>query len=496
MPVLPWRNDADGFAFSNSWTLDAAERATLTGLAQSLVPLVVATAAAIVPDPILLTAVAVLAQRYAVIGPAPYGLCGGMAYSALDHWNARVPIPRGKNSNDQPPRTTVAPTAIRDSLWARLLDSLVVGGVLKRTFDWSMLLNQVPTWFGGGAEGLKDRTLPEWNLIRSHIDAGRPWPIGLIYTGRDLWNQHQILAYGYENTGTDQGKLFVYDSNAPSQFGKTDHSEVTLDFRGATLVATSPSDQGDMLAGFFCSNYFPSTPVGLSKSYGEFLTWTGDPRTWMVTDGARMPVANPAELSTLGGPAAIVGATGSAFLAQNVRPRDGAFFKERSLAPVFLYAGGAPFQIPDPMWMDRFGGFGQVRVVPDNSIAAFNGFPDTGTLLREWSQAKVWRIMGGARRWVTTPMELSKWGGFPSVRVVPDGALAAIPEGQPLPTPTANECPALKRRIAQLNAQITQLQNDLDNLEGRKLAAAKVQLQNALGVRATAQARANLLQCP
>ena len=34
---------------------------------------------------------------------------------------------------------------------------------------------------------------------------------------------------------------------------------------------------------------------------------------------------------------------------------------------------------------------------------------------------------------VRTPDELSKWGGFPSVRVVPDGALAGIALGQPLP---------------------------------------------------------------
>jgi len=234
----------------------------------------------------------------------------------------------------------------------------------------------------------------------------------------------------------------------------------------------------------------------MSKEYGEFLTWSGDPRTWMVTDGARMPVTSAMELGALGGTAASVRATNSPFSAQNVRPRDGACFRERNSAPVFVYAGGAPFRIPDEMWMDRFGGFGQVRVAPDNTIAAFNGLPDEGTLLREWSDAKVWRIMDGVRRWVTTPTELVKWGGFPSVRVVPDGALAAIPAGQLLPTPRTNECQALKARIGQLNAQITQLQNNMDNLEGRKLAVAKVQLQDAFGARATAQARANLLQCP
>jgi len=71
--------------------------------------------------------------------------------------------------------------------------------------------------------------------------------------------------------------------------------------------------------------------------------------------------------------------------------------------------------------------------VPDKTINAFAGLPEEGTLLREWSDAKVYRMMSGKRRWVTTPVELQKWGGFPSVRVVPDKALNAIQAGQNLP---------------------------------------------------------------
>lgn len=435
MPVLAWRNDTDGFAFGNDWTLDATERAALTALAQPLVLPTIATIASIIPipDPFFWTAATAAVNAYVSFGPhRTYGLCGGMAYSALDHWNVRVPIPRGANLGDQPARIAPVPTAIRDLIWRRLLDSLGPGGVLKRTLEWSILLNQVPKEFGGGAEGLKNRTLLEWHMIRSHIDAGRPWPIGLVITNRDVWDQHQILVYGYENTGLNQGKLFIYENNIPSQFGSEQHRELTLDFRGPTLIAPRPSGTIGTLAGFFCSNYFPDIPVGMSKSYGEFLSWTGDARTWMVTDGARMPIADPTELSALGGTAQSVRPTGLAF-SPNVRPRDGALFRERSSALVFLYAGGAPFLIPDSMWLDRFGGVGQVRVVPDNTIAAFNGLPNEGTLLREWSDPKVWRIMTGVRRWVTTPQELGKWGGFPSVRVVPDGALATIAVGQPLP---------------------------------------------------------------
>ena len=491
MPVLAWRNDSDGYAFVNDWSFDAAERGALTGIAQGIVPSVVATIAAIIPDPILLTALSVSAQAYTTFGPlSTYGLCGGMAYTALDHWNARVPIPRGVSATDNPGRTGVTPTAIRNSLWARLIDSLVPGGVLQRTIEWSLILNQIPAWFGGGAAGLKNRTVPEWDRIRSHIDAGRPGPIGLVYSGRDVWYQHQILVYGYEIAGPNQGKLYVCDSNSPAQFGNTNHTEINLDFRGPTLVA----DGG--LAGFFCSNYFPLPPVGRAKSYGEFQRWTGDPRTFLVTGGARMPVANAAERNALGGNASNVRLAGTTFSPITTRPRDGVCLRELSSAPVFMYAGGSPFQIPDPVWMDRFGGFGQVRLVPDGTLSAFVGLPDEGTLLREWSDAKVWRIMSGVRRWVTSPAELLKWGGFPSVRVVPDGALSAIPEGQPLPTPNVvNECPSLRARIAALTTEIAQLEATIDTLEGRQLAVAQRRLLRAQNARATAQSRSAILQC-
>jgi len=127
MPVLAWSNDADGFAFENSWTFDTAERAALTGIANAAVPPVVASIVAIlpIPDPILITAItaaAVAAVAYPAVGRLPtYGMCGGMAYMSLDYWHARVALPRGANAPDQPARSTVVSTTIRDNIWARLL---------------------------------------------------------------------------------------------------------------------------------------------------------------------------------------------------------------------------------------------------------------------------------------------------------------------------------------------------------------------------------------
>lgn len=443
MTRLAWRNDADGFAFVNSWSFDANERSVLAGLANSVAaPAAAALVGTIFPEPTVVAAVfaaATAASTYPLAGPLPtYGMCGGMAYLCLDHWLARQPLPRGAHPGDQPARGLPVPTLLRDLIWRRLLDSLGPGNVLRRTVEWSLLLNQVPPWLGGGAGALLARTRAELAILRARIDAGRPVPIGLIYFGRNVWDQHQILVYGYVDTGPGTINLLVCDSNAPHRYGETGHDRVFLNLNGPALVATSPSDTTTTpptrLAGFFCSDYVSMPlPGGLAAGYGGFLRWPGDGRVFQVVDGARMPVASPAELAALGGDFSVVRTADLPFSSTTPsRPRDGALFRERSSAPVFLYQGGAPFHIPDPDWLMRFGGWGPVRVVPDGTLAAFAGPPDEQTLLREWNDPRVWRILSGQRRWVTSPAVLARFGGFGSVRLVPDGALAGIPEGLPL----------------------------------------------------------------
>jgi hypothetical protein len=426
-------------------------------------------------------------------------MCGGMAYASLDYWLTRKVLPRGANASDHPTRASANTAANRNMIWLRLLDSLQSGGALQKTVEWSLLLNQVPAGLGGGAGKLLSFTKGEWVILRSRIDNGQPCPIGLVYTKRNIWDQHQILVYGYEVTGPDTGLLYVYDSNEPSQYGNIGHSKVTLDFSGNALVATTPSDGGGgMLAGFFCTNYTPRTPPeGLATGFGEFLSWTGDARVWMTVDGARMPVADNAELEALMATTADVCATGMTFVAGVTRPRDRALLRERSDAKVYLYQGGSPFWIPDPLWLARFGGWEATRVVPDNTINAFVGLPDEGTLLREWSDPKVYRIMAGQRRWVTSPAELAKYGGFPTVRLVPDGALNSIPVGPPLPQPNPGECQALRKQIADLTTLIATLTNKLDRVDDpRKEPGLKSEILNAEQQRNLARSRASILQCP
>jgi hypothetical protein len=458
VPILAWRNDADGYAFANGFEFDATERAYLDGLAQPAIWETIAIVAA-VAGPVAALAVGAAAEAYVLLGSTPtYGLCGGMAYSSLDHWRAKVPLPRGAQGDDRPTRTSAAPTLVRQMLWDRLIDSLVGGGVLTRTLEWSLILNQVPEPFGGAPELLR-RTLEEWERVRAHIDAGEPWPLGLIYTNRSVWDQHQVVAYGYEVTGPGSGKLYVYDSNAPHMYGQAtqytgmcgDHnSEITLNFRGRALSGTSPSDnvtyldncatrlQLDTLAGFFCSDYRPvPPPVGLAKSFGQFLNWNKEEgeeeQIWMVTDGTRLPVAGSEELAALGAVPDDVRHPDELKWTGTLPPRDGALFRELRSDAVFLYAGGAPFHVPDPTSLESFGGEGAVRTVPAETLQTLARPPREGTLLRELSDSKVFLIEAGKRRWLSTRIERAKHGGAASVRVVPDGALTSIPQGPDLP---------------------------------------------------------------
>ena len=209
----------------------------------------------------------------------------------------------------------------------------------------------------------------------------------------------------------------MYDSNKPHSFGDTGHTDprtdiVSFDLSSSALRATSPSDQaGSTLAGFFCTNYAPVTPnAALATSFGEFLTFQFDPRSWMWVYGSLLPMT---------------GGTGSEMSTQTVlprtlpHPRDNALLRESSSAPVFLYQGGAPFWVPDPTQLSHFGGWSAVCTVPDGTLPAFLGAPADDTLIREFSSAKVFRITLGVPVPATT-------AAAADIRTVPDGAISAM----------------------------------------------------------------------
>jgi hypothetical protein len=145
-----------------------------------------------------------------------YGLCGGMAYSALDYFNRSMLIP----SRTTPPELG---TPLRQYIYDRQQNSTT-----DNLDKWTELTvnpfgARTNEFFNWGLQGFNGGRLQE---LRGEIDAGRPVPIGLFKGGNGGFNtHHQVLVIGYQlgrYTGDlgqykEELRIFVYDSNFPGR---------------------------------------------------------------------------------------------------------------------------------------------------------------------------------------------------------------------------------------------------------------------------------------
>jgi len=245
-----------GFAFANSFHLTSEERGRLIaalataieGALGALGPLGLAARIFGVRDKLARLLVSTVPERY--------GLCGGMAFAALDYFKAGRPTPRGSGPNDQPP----VGSSLRLYLWQRLLESWASNGV---TFlEWIARLHLLPVrWpFDAGPKALRDRSRVAWHALKRSIDAGDPVPIGLVGEATDPFLDHQVLAYGYESKTDLTGTILVYDMNCPGA-AQTIEIDLTSDVLSAT---ESCPRAGNALRGFFCESYTRGTPPAIA----------------------------------------------------------------------------------------------------------------------------------------------------------------------------------------------------------------------------------------
>jgi hypothetical protein len=83
-------------------------------------------------------------------------------------------------------------------------------------------------------------------------------PIGLVRDVRELFQNHQVLALGYEEADPAHGTIFVYDPNCP---GKEAQIQLTFGERALEgLESCWPG--GPPVRGFFCEAYRPVDPRG------------------------------------------------------------------------------------------------------------------------------------------------------------------------------------------------------------------------------------------
>ncbi len=141
-----------------------------------------------------------------------YGLCGGMCASAYDFLLAGRPIPP---TIDVPRQGT----ALQRYLFRRQMDSL--GGLGKeavKVAQWTSLPDGTPV-------GTMRRTLDEFNEFRPKLDEGNLVILALIYEhatslkelSRLVFNNHQVLAYAYQQSPDGSPILHIYDPNLPGR---------------------------------------------------------------------------------------------------------------------------------------------------------------------------------------------------------------------------------------------------------------------------------------
>jgi hypothetical protein len=154
------------------------------------------------------------------IGDAANGLCGGMAWTVRDLFEAGL----------APPALTRAPGdgPVFRYVADRLLDSLSL------PFGPATYLKLMhPALPDGDVALVRGRAWRmvrlEWPAIRGDLDRGTLSPLGLVKVKsrdpRDLGANHQVLAWGYDLDGT-RLTLRLYDPNHP------DDDQVSLSHGG------------------------------------------------------------------------------------------------------------------------------------------------------------------------------------------------------------------------------------------------------------------------
>ncbi|MGI8951765.1 MAG: hypothetical protein ACR2FN_09310 [Chitinophagaceae bacterium] len=217
-----------------------------------------------------------------IIGSAPgtMGRCGGMAFAGYDFYLANWQI---DSTITVPPSTG----DLGDYIFNRLLDSLDLNA--STYLEWFITLHILPiisktanialaTAIGslagpigaalgafigsqenffnfGGPKVILDRTINQWQNIKSTLDQQAACPIGILY-GDSVTplDDHQILAIGYSDSGDGNPSLNVWNNNEGNS-----SKNLTLHFNGDELeVDNFGSDHP--VKGILLDNYSPSLP--------------------------------------------------------------------------------------------------------------------------------------------------------------------------------------------------------------------------------------------
>ncbi len=256
MPQTDFYPHTHGFAFVNAWTFSSPEHQQMQTILQASMHSVSELLRGNLPRWVETVFLPVLRSWASGAVPENYGLCGGMASTALDYYLQGRELPRGRGRTDLPTYDTPEGAILRSYLMRRQLDSMALN--FPKLLFWMVMLQiDLPFIREDGSRWLLHRSMEEWLRLQNRLDRASPWPLMLIGTARSPFDNHQVLAYGYDNPGDGTGTIFIYDMNCPDV-----ENTLRLDFRYGYLRAeeSCPSVARGPLCGFFCNAYTAVTP--------------------------------------------------------------------------------------------------------------------------------------------------------------------------------------------------------------------------------------------
>ena len=162
-----------------------------------------------------------------------YGLCGGMCAAAYDFTLVGKPVPTGSDAPRQG-------TRLQRYLFQRQMDSLGgLGQEVIKVAQWTSLPDDTLV-------GTMRRTADEFVHIRQNLDQKNPVILALVYVranslgelSRLIFNNHQVLAYAYQQDLTGVLTINIYDPNLPGRDDVVIKTEPVLLGEETTLSGT------------------------------------------------------------------------------------------------------------------------------------------------------------------------------------------------------------------------------------------------------------------
>lgn len=181
--------------------------------------------------------------------PSSFGLCGGMSFAAADYFLAHKESP----PNTRPPAQG---TALYTYLYKRQATSIGPMGAMGLKFiQWMRL----PT---SGAGSTHELTLQELPGIAAALTRREPVVIGLVLVTAaetpEPWHNHQVLAYGVDESVAGRTDIRIYDPNFP----KRDDVVIRITREGEDCLIESivPNRRTSRVWGLFRMSYVPVVP--------------------------------------------------------------------------------------------------------------------------------------------------------------------------------------------------------------------------------------------